>query len=280
LYDTIAFCFLHDHPPLEPSNNSSTLSDTATHPPEATVPAKPLVIVPTYMEAANISPLVKQIMQLPTGFDVLVIDDNSPDRTAQIVRDLQSNYRGRIKLIERPGKQGLGTAYIRGFKYALLHDYTHICEMDADFSHNPDDLTTLVNAVGGKADKADVAIGSRYVDGVRVVNWPLSRLILSYSASFYTRVITGLPITDVTAGFKCYHRRVLEAIDLEKVNSNGYSFQIEMKYRAWRKGFTLVEVPIIFTERTEGESKMSKRIVWEAAWKVWELRLRSIIGRL
>lgn len=216
-------------------------------------------------------------MHLPAGFDALVIDDNSPDRTAEIVREKQSGYRGRIKLIERPGKQGLGTAYIRGFKYALVHEYTHICEMDADFSHDPEDLTALVDAVDRGAD---VAIGSRYVDGVRVVNWPLSRLILSYGASFYTRMITRLPVTDVTAGFKCYHRKVLEAIDLDQVKSNGYSFQIEMKYRAWREGFKLVEVPIIFTERTEGESKMSKRIVWEAAWKVWELRLRSIIGRL
>ncbi len=247
----------------------------ATNDPEAAV--HPLVIVPTYKEADNIGPLLEQIMQLPAGFDTLVIDDNSPDRTATIVRDKQNSYRGRIKLIERPGKQGLGTAYIRGFKYALAQEYTHICEMDADFSHDPEDLSALVDAV---EQGADVAIGSRYVEGVRVVNWPLSRLILSYGASFYTRMITRLPVTDVTAGFKCYHRSVLEALDLDQVKSNGYSFQIEMKYRAWREGFTLVEVPIIFTERTEGESKMSKRIVWEAAWKVWELRLRSMIGRL
>lgn len=251
------------------------MSPTDSDTPEDVI--RPLVITPTYKEAENIGPLLDQIMQLPDGFDVLIIDDSSPDRTAQIVRERQSRYRGRIKLIERAGKQGLGTAYIRGFKYALAHNYTHVCEMDADFSHDPNDLSSLLEAT---KQGADVAIGSRYVDGVRVVNWPLTRLILSYGASFYTRVITRLPVTDVTAGFKCYRRRVLEAIDLDQVKSNGYSFQIEMKYRAWREGFKLIEVPIIFTERTEGESKMSKGIVWEAAWKVWELRLRSLVGKL
>lgn len=238
---------------------------------------QPLVVIPTYNEADNIGPLLEQVMELPAAFDALIIDDNSPDRTAGIVREMQTRYEDRIKLIERPGKLGLGSAYIHGFRYALAHEYTHICEMDADFSHDPADLSKLIEAV---QNGADLAIGSRYVEGVRVINWPLTRLILSYGAGVYTRLITRLPVRDVTAGFKCYHRRVLEKIDLDQVKSNGYSFQIEMKYRAWKDKFNLLEVPIIFTERTEGESKMSKSIVWEAAWKVWELRLRSLIGRL
>lgn len=243
--------------------------------------ARPLVIVPTYNEAKNIGELLDQVMGLSGEFDLpfhaLVIDDNSADRTADIVRKKIERYPDRIHLIERPGKMGLGSAYLRGFRWALDRNYTHVCEMDADFSHDPDDLTALVEATDRGAD---VAIGSRYVDGVRVINWPLSRLILSYGASLYTRFITRLPVRDVTAGFVCYRRPVLETLDLDRVHSEGYSFQIELKYRAWKSGFTLVEVPIIFTERTEGESKMSRSIVWEAAWKVWELRLRSLLGRL
>jgi len=184
----------------------------------------------------------------------------------------------RVDLIERSGKLGLGTAYLRGFRYALARGYTYICEMDADLSHDPDDLPRLIEPV--QAGEVDLAIGSRYVNGVRVIDWPLPRLVLSYAAGIYTRAITRLPINDVTAGFKCFHRRVLEAIDLDRVNSDGYAFQVEMHYRTWRTGFTIKEVPVIFTERTEGQSKMSKAIVREAAWKVWELRLRDLLGRL
>ena len=236
-----------------------------------------LVVVPTYNEAANVVPLVKHVLALPGSYDLLVVDDGSPDGTAARVRELQDETPDRIYLLERAGKLGLGTAYLAGFQYALDHGYTFVCEMDADFSHSPADLPLLVEAV---RSGADVAIGSRYINGVRVLNWPLSRLILSYGAGIYTRAITRLPVHDVTAGFKCFHRRVLEAIDFSHVSSNGYSFQIEMNYRAWRKGFALVEVPITFTERTEGQSKMSRAIVREATLKVWELRFRALTGKL
>jgi dolichol-phosphate mannosyltransferase len=235
-----------------------------------------LVIIPTYNEAENISAVIDLVLGLPVPFDILVVDDGSPDGTADIVRRRPET--GRIHLLERTGKLGLGTAYLAGFSWALERDYDAICEMDADRSHNPDDLPLLLAPVA--AGEADVVIGSRYIRGVRIMNWPLSRLILSYGAGVYTRLITRLPVQDVTAGFKCFHRRVLESLDLSKVRSNGYSFQIELNYRAWRAGFRLMEVPIVFTERTEGKSKMSKAIVREAAWKVWELRLRSLFGRL
>ncbi len=237
-----------------------------------------LVIIPTYNEAQNIETVLEMVMQQPGRLDALVIDDGSPDGTAGLVRALQQRFPGRLHLLERPGKLGLGTAYLAGFGFALERSYTCICEMDADLSHNPDDLPRLVAPV--LQGEADLAIGSRYAEGVRVINWPLSRLILSYGAGIYTRMITRLPVMDVTAGFKCYHRRVLEALDLDRVKSNGYSFQVEMKYRTWRKGFRLLEVPIIFTERTEGQSKMSRAIVREAAWKVWELRLRDLFRKL
>ncbi len=246
--------------------------------PEPGHTGRALVIIPTYNEARNIRSVLEQTLALPEGLHVLVVDDASPDATAERVRELQNRFPGRIHLIERPGKRGLGSAYLTGFRFALDKGYTYLCEMDADLSHNPEDLPRLIAPI--RAGEADLAIGSRYVDGVRVVNWPLSRLILSYGAGIYTRLITRLPVRDVTAGFVCFHRRVLEAIDLDRVRSNGYSFQIEMKYRAWRKGFRLVEVPVIFTERTEGQSKMSKAIVREAILKVWELRLRSLIGKL
>jgi len=249
---------------------------TAAHP-ESPAPPGVLVIVPTYNEATNVSHLLRQVMTLPDDYEVLVVDDGSPDGTADRVRAVQTEFPERIHLLERAGKQGLGTAYIAGFRFALGRGYTYVCEMDADFSHNPADLPRLVDAVRGGAD---VAIGSRYVGGVRVLDWPLSRLILSYGAGIYTRAITRLPVQDVTAGFKCFHRRVLDAIDLDAVSSNGYSFQIEMTYRAWRHGFSITEVPITFTERTEGQSKMSKAIVREAALKVWELRFRDLFGRL
>lgn len=237
-----------------------------------------LVIIPTYNEASNIATVLELVMQQPGRLDVLLVDDGSPDGTADRIRTAQARFPDRVHLIERDGKQGLGTAYCLGFDVALNRGYEYVCEMDADLSHNPADLPRLIAPVAH--DLADLAIGSRYAGGVRVINWPLSRLILSYGAGIYTRTITRLPVMDVTAGFKCYHRRVLEAIDLSRVRSNGYSFQVEMKYRAWKSGFRLVEVPIVFTERTEGQSKMSKTIVREAALKVWELRLRDLFGKL
>ncbi len=240
--------------------------------------ANPLVIIPTYNEAENIGSVIGQVLCLPIAFDVLVVDDGSPDGTGDLVEALRKSHPNRISILRRKRKQGLGTAYIAGFNFALEHGYDLICEMDADLSHNPNDLVRLAEPV--LKGSADLAIGSRYVNGVRVMNWPLSRLMLSYGAGMYTRAITGIKVQDVTAGFKCFHRRVLEAIDLNAVRSNGYSFQIELNFKAWKKGFSLVEVPIIFTERTEGRSKMSKAIVREAAWKVWELRIRSVFGRL
>lgn len=237
-----------------------------------------VVVVPTYNEADNVRLVIQQVLALPERIDVLVVDDGSPDGTGAQVRAAQAEAEGRVHLIERSGKLGLGTAYLTGFRWALEHGYSFICEMDADLSHNPRDLPRLVAAV--REGQGDLAIGSRYVEGVRVINWPLSRLVLSYGAGVYTRLITRLPVMDVTAGFKCFRSDVLEAIDFSRVKSNGYSFQIEMAYRAWRKGFRLIEVPIVFTERTEGQSKMSKAIVREAAFKVWELRLRDLLGRL
>jgi dolichol-phosphate mannosyltransferase len=238
-----------------------------------------LVVIPTYNEADNIRTVLDMCLahtQYPLA--VLVVDDGSPDGTAEIVKDYRNRFPGRVDIIERTGKLGLGTAYIAGFKYALEAGFEVICEMDADLSHPPDELPNLIAPI--RSGAVDLAIGSRYYGGVRVMNWPLSRLILSYGAGIYTRLITRLPVQDVTAGFKCFHRRVLDAIDLDAVRSNGYSFQIEMHYRTWRKGFALREIPIVFTERTEGQSKMSKAIVREAAWKVWELRLRALFGRL
>ncbi len=238
-----------------------------------------LVVIPTYNEAENIAAVLEHVLMLRDGPAALVIDDGSPDGTAARVRAMQAEApAGRIRLVERAGKLGLGSAYLEGFRYALVRGFTYVCEMDADLSHDPADLPRLIEPV--RAGTADLAVGSRYAGGVRVMNWPLSRLILSYGAGIYTRAITRLPLKDVTAGFKCFHRRVLEAIDFRSVHSNGYSFQIEMSYRAWRKGFRLLEVPIVFTERTEGQSKMSRAIVREAALKVWELRLRDLAGRL
>jgi dolichol-phosphate mannosyltransferase len=210
--------------------------------------------------------------------DLLIIDDGSPDGTAEIVKEEQKKFSDHLLLIERSGKLGLGTAYVRGFKYALEHDYQYICEMDADFSHDPKDLPILINEV--REGRADVAVGSRYANGISIINWPLSRLILSYSANLYARFITGLPIFDTTAGYKCIHRKVLEGISVDKISSNGYAFQIELHFRAWIAGFRLKEVAIIFREREEGISKMSKSIVWEAIWRVWALKIKSIFGAL
>jgi len=237
-----------------------------------------LVVIPTYNEAHNIGKLIDILMGLEETVHVLVIDDGSPDGTADIVKKLSKTFAGRIFLIEREGKLGLGTAYVEGFRYALENDYLYICEMDADFSHNPEDIPRLIDAV--KNGAADVAIGSRYSNGISIVNWPLTRLILSYGANVYARWITGLPIKDTTAGFKCIHRDVLKAIDLNKIRSNGYAFQIEIHFRAWKAGFKLREISIIFREREEGVSKMSKAIVREAVWRVWGLKIRSLTGSL
>jgi dolichol-phosphate mannosyltransferase len=236
-----------------------------------------LVIIPTFNEAKNIASALTQVLEIP-DLDVLVVDDSSTDGTAEIISSIRSREPDRVNVLTRPGKLGLGTAYLAGFTYALEHGYQHICEMDADLSHQPADLPALLEPV--RTDRADLVIGSRYIQGVRIINWPLSRLILSFGAGIYTRAITRLPVRDVTAGFKCFHRRVLEAIPFEKVRSNGYSFQIEMNYWTWKLGFRILEQPIIFIERTEGDSKMSRSIVYEAAWKVWELRLRAALGRM
>ena len=242
------------------------------------MPRKTLVIVPTYNESNNISRLINEVMQLNDSIHLLIVDDGSPDGTAEIIKQKQSNNEERLHLIERSGKLGLGTAYVRGFKFALEHDYEFICEMDADFSHDPNDLPLLIEEV--RSGKTDVAIGSRYANGISIINWPLSRLILSYSANLYARFITGLPIFDTTAGFKCIHRKVLESISIDRIKSNGYAFQIELHFRAWKAGFKLKEVSIVFREREEGVSKMSKAIVREAIWRVWALKFRSIFGAL
>jgi len=237
-----------------------------------------LVIVPTYNEAHNIPKIIESVLNLDEPTHLLVVDDGSPDGTGDIVEELISSYEGRLHLIRRSGKLGLGTAYVRGFKYALENGYTYVCEMDADFSHNPRDIPSLVEEV--RSGNADVAIGSRYSNGISIINWPLSRLILSYGANLYARLITGLPVKDTTAGFKCIHRKVLDAISVEGIRSNGYAFQIELHFRAWKAGFRLKEVSIIFRERQEGVSKMSKKIVWEAIWRVWFLKFQSLFGKL
>ncbi len=231
-----------------------------------------IVIIPTYKESENIEALVKAISILDIAFDILVVDDNSPDGTAEIVKILQKSH-STLHLIERPGKQGLGTAYRTGFQWALDNGYKFIYEMDADFSHDPDDLLRLHNACrnGG----ADVAIGSRYISGVNVVNWPLSRVLMSYVASIYVRMITGMKIMDTTAGFKCYKREVLESINQYHIKSIGYCFQIEMKFIAWKLGYKIVEVPIIFTDRKLGSSKMTGGVFNEALWGVLRMKYRS-----
>lgn len=231
-----------------------------------------IVIIPTYRERENIEAIIRAVFSLPVQFDILVIDDNSPDGTADLVRELQKSFGG-LHLLERPGKLGLGTAYIEGFSFALDREYQHIFEMDADFSHNPEDLVRLYKACHD--DAADVAIGSRYISGVNVVNWPLSRVLLSYFASSYVRIITGMKIMDTTAGFVCYKRKVLDDLKPHHIKSIGYGFQIEMKFTAWKLGYNIVEVPIIFTDRKSGTSKMSGGIFSEALWGVLRMKIRS-----
>ena len=231
-----------------------------------------LVIIPTYNEKENIEKITRKVFSLEGGYHILVIDDGSPDGTASIVKNLQEEFPDRLFLLERSGKLGLGTAYLTGFKWALDKGYDYIFEMDADFSHDPDDLDRLYAAC---KDGADLSIGSRYCDGVSVVNWPIGRIIMSYFASVYVRKMLRANIRDFTAGFKCYTRKVLEAIDLDKVSMHGYGFQIEMKYTAWKKGFKIKEVPVIFVNRKEGTSKMSSGIFGEAFWGVIKLRWRK-----
>jgi len=234
-----------------------------------------LVIIPTYNERDNIGTLLDRLMALPLGLEVLVVDDGSPDGTAALVKERVA-AEPRIHLMERPGKLGLGSAYLAGFRYALDHGAEYIFEMDADFSHDPDSLPEFVK----HARDVDVVLGSRYLHGVTVVNWPLNRLILSYLANRYTRLVTGLPLNDATGGYKCFRRRALEGVRLDRVQSDGYSFQIEMSFKCWKKGFTLREIPILFVDRRAGTSKMNRRIIWEAAWMVWKLRLLDLLGRV
>ena len=236
---------------------------------------KTLVIIPTYDEIQNIEKIIRQILAIREDLHILVVDDNSPDGTGDIVERMKSEFSG-IHLIRRSGKMGLGTAYVAGFKFALANGYDAIFEMDADFSHDPKEIPNFLAA----AEENDLVIGSRYVQGVNVVNWPLRRLILSYGANVYTRLITGLPLKDSTGGYKCFRRDVLAAIDLDKIKSNGYAFQIEMNFKAWKKGFRIREIPIIFVDRVQGNSKMSGKIVREAVWMVWKLFFLSLIGKL
>ncbi len=233
-----------------------------------------IVIIPTYNEKENIENLISSIYSLPIDIDILIVDDNSPDKTYEIIENLQIKYpNNKLNLIKRNGKLGLGTAYITGFKWALEKNYDLICEMDADFSHNPKDLVKLIEACQNKG--ADLAIGSRYVSGVNVVNWPIGRVLMSYYASAYVRCITGMSIRDTTAGFKCYTKKVLESINLDKIKLKGYAFQIEMKFTAWKMGFNIIEVPIIFTDRKKGSSKMSGGIFSEAVWGIVKMKIRS-----
>ena len=236
---------------------------------------KILIIIPTYNELENIEKLIREIYTINSSLDILIVDDNSPDGTGEHVKKLKDQFES-LYLIEREGKLGLGTAYVAGFNFALQNGYSIIFEMDADFSHDPKEIPNFLEAI----KESDVVIGSRYIKGVNVVNWPLSRLLLSYFANKYTRFVTGLPLCDSTGGFKCFKRKVLESINLDEVRSGGYSFQIEMNFKAWKKGFKLKEIPIIFIDRAVGKSKMSKVIFREAVWMVWKLKIKSLFGRL
>jgi dolichol-phosphate mannosyltransferase len=236
-----------------------------------------IIIIPTYNERENVEKMIRKVFSLPKQFHLLIIDDGSPDGTANIVRTMCSEFPGRLFLEERKGKLGLGTAYIHGFKWSLQRDYAYIFEMDCDFSHNPDDLLHLYEACAVAG--ADLSIGSRYIRGANVVNWPLGRIIMSYYASVYVRIITGIPVKDTTAGFVCYRRNVLETIELDSIRFIGYAFQIEMKFTTWKYGFKITEVPIIFTDRTEGTSKMSKGIFKEAILGVLQMKWKSFFRK-
>ena len=236
---------------------------------------KALVLIPTYNERENLVPLMKQIFSEGLPLEVLIIDDHSPDGTGAVADELAAAD-SRVHVMHRAGKMGLGSAYVAGFRYALERDYDAVFEMDADFSQNPDSLPEFLREL----ENADLVVGSRYLHGVTVVNWPLKRLVLSYGANVYSRIITGIPIKDLTGGYKCFRRQVLESLDLSRVRSDGYGFQIEINYKAWRKGFRIREIPILFVDRRAGESKMNRRIVWEAAWMVWRLRILDLLGVL
>lgn len=235
-----------------------------------------IVIIPTYNEKENIEAIIRHVFSLSIDFHILIIDDGSPDGTAHIVKSLLSEFPNRLHIIERQGKLGLGTAYIKGFKWCLEHNYTYIYEMDADFSHNPNDLLNLHQAC---INGADVSVGSRYKTGVNVINWPMSRILLSYFASKYVRFITRMKLTDTTAGFVCYNRKVLETINLDRIQMIGYAFQIEMKFKAWLHGFKIEDVNIVFTDRQKGSSKMNKGIIGEAVFGVLKMKLQSIINK-
>lgn len=234
-----------------------------------------LVVIPTYNERENIVPLLDRLLALPLGLEVLIVDDNSPDGTAELVRTRMLDE-PRLHLLQRPAKLGLGSAYVAGFQYALEHGAEYVIEMDGDLSHDPASLPDFIR----NAQDVDIVLGSRYLQGVSVVNWSLKRLLLSYCANYYSRVISGLPLTDATGGYKCFRRRALEGVRLDKVRSDGYAFQIEMSFKCWKRGFSMREIPIVFVDRRAGLSKIDRRIVWEAAWMVWKLRLRGLFNRL
>ena len=236
--------------------------------------AKAVIIVPTYNEIENVQRLVEAIFNYQNDINILFVDDSSPDGTAGLIKEMQQKY-PQILLLEREKKEGLGRAYIAGFKFALQKGFDYIFEMDADFSHDPKEVPVFLREI----EQNDLVIGSRYIRGVNVINWPLRRLLLSYFANIYTQVITGLPVKDCTGGFKCFRREVLETIDLENIGSNGYAFQIEMNYKAWRAGFRIKEIPIIFVDREFGESKLSKKIMWEAIFLVWKLRFNRMVKK-
>jgi dolichol-phosphate mannosyltransferase len=239
------------------------------------VNSKSLLIIPTYNEIDNLHKLLPHLLETYADIDILIVDDNSPDGTANFVKSVIA-ANPRVKIIERASKMGLGTAYVAGFNYMLCNGYEYAFQMDADFSHDPSEIANFLITI----QDYDLVIGSRYISGVNVVNWPMRRLLLSYFANKYTRFVTGIPVADATGGFKCFRRKVLESIDLTNIKSNGYSFQIEMNYKAWKAGFKIKEIPIVFVDRIKGKSKMSKKIVREAVFMVWKLRLRSILGKL
>lgn len=262
---------------VRPGAGESRVATLDALPPALPPGARALVIIPTYNERDNVERIVAEVLAQDERLHVLVVDDGSPDGTGTIADALAAAWAGRVHVLHRSGKLGLGTAYVAGFRWALARDYALVFEMDADFSHDPQHLGDFLSA----ADNAHLVVGSRYQYGrVTVVNWPMARLILSYSANLYARAVTGLPVFDATGGFKCFRREVLATLNLDDVRSNGYAFQIEMSFRAWRRGFRLAEIPIVFVDRTEGESKMSKHIVREAVWMVWRLRWWAVRGRL